>query len=89
MPLTDAQILIRRCDRSKVNELADSAHHQSGDITEVTRVTRTRLKTAPHGGTTAPAAAQPSPLPAAVGAFIDPSFAHAATSTSQEQHNHG
>jgi len=71
MPLTDAQILIRRCDRSKVNELPCPAHHQSGDITEVTRVTRTRLKTAPHGGTTAPAAAQPSPLPAAVGAFID------------------
>jgi len=53
------------------HELPCPAHHQSGDITEVTRVVRTRLKTAPHGGTTAPAAAQPSPLPAAVGAFIN------------------
>jgi len=85
MTLTDAQILIRRCDRSKVNELPCPAHHQTGDITEVTRVTRTRLKTGPHAGNPAPAAAQLPPVPAAVGAFIVPSFAHAADVTSQEQ----
>jgi len=63
MPLTDAQILIRRCDRSKVNELRKPAHNAAADHSD-------RLGISPHAEP-APAAAQLPPVPAAVGAFID------------------
>jgi len=63
MPLTDAQILIRRCDRSKVNELRKPAHNAVAHHSD-------RLGFFP-GAESAPAAAQLPPVPAAVGALIN------------------
>lgn len=63
MPLTDAQILVRRCLPSEGNELAHTADDTAGHDSD-------RLSV-PSRAEPAPAAAQLTPLPAAVGDLID------------------